>query len=366
MRLVAVGDLAPLRSLDADGRSREVRDYLRGVDLAMANLEVPLTDGATTAEKAITLRASPGIAASLAEAGIKLVTVANNHALDCGERGLLDTLEAVRGAGVEVVGGGKSLEEAFEPAVVSVGGLKIAVIGAASTLPPGFAAGRNRPGIAPVRVRTRFYLDSITLEEQPGMSPWVETETVAEDVERICAEVSYARERADIVVVQMHWGVPNGWSTEFQGPLADYQRPLAHALIDAGADLVVGHHPHVVHGVERYGRGVVAYSLGNFLFHSMGDDEDLRLTSSYPPYKLSSLSTGIALRSMVLEAHFESGRLHEILFKPVMMNERGDPEFSEDAGAKSALEVLAAQSEELGTSLELSKNEARVRFAHHG
>jgi poly-gamma-glutamate capsule biosynthesis protein CapA/YwtB (metallophosphatase superfamily) len=105
------------------------------------------------------------------------------------------------------------------------------------------------------------------------MAPWVETELSEQDVLAAERWVAAAREEADLVVVHVHWGVPNGWCAAFQGPLADYQRPLGRRLVEAGADLVVGHHPHVVHGVEAHAGGLIAYSLGNFFFHGMAEAE---------------------------------------------------------------------------------------------
>jgi len=170
--LLAVGDVAPLHPLDdASSRSGEVWNYLRSADLVTANLELPLTAGGSRADKAITLRAEPEVASSLHDVGIGLVTVANNHALDYGAEGLYDTLSALRDASVVAVGGGRNLEEATQPALVSVGEASVAVFGLASTLPPGFAAGPGRPGISPVRARSSFYVDAVTLDEQPGMSP---------------------------------------------------------------------------------------------------------------------------------------------------------------------------------------------------
>lgn len=361
--LTAVGDFAPLKLLDAATTgSREVLEYLGRADVAMANLELPLTKSESAAEKAITLRAEPEVATAVRDAGLRLVSVANNHAMDYGAEGLLETLESVRGVGVEAVGGGRDTEEAFEPAVLSVGETGIAVFGVATTLPPGYAAGTHRPGIAPVRVRTRFYMDSVTLEEQPGISPWVETEVVEEDVDRICEKIAQARGRADMVIVQMHWGIPHGWCAAFQSRLADYQRPLAHSLVEAGADMILGHHPHVVHGVERYEQSIIAYSLGNFLFHSMGGEGELKLLSSYPPYDLTSLSTGKALRSVILEARVGDGRLKSLRFKPVSLNEWGEPEFACGVEAEAILDDLVSQSEQLGTTLEVEKSEAFVRL----
>ena len=160
LTLVFAGDLAPLRPLsdERDG-PREVWEYLRSADLAMVNLELPLTSADVPVDKAITLRGDPDIAPSIRRAGVDAATVANNHALDYGPDGLLETLEALENAGVAAMGGGETLEGALRPALLSVGGRTVAVFGLASTLPPGYAAGPRRPGIAPVRARSRFLMD---------------------------------------------------------------------------------------------------------------------------------------------------------------------------------------------------------------
>lgn len=361
--LVSTGDLAPLYPLsDGDGPTSEVWGCLRSADLTMVNLELPLTTADTPADKAITLRADPKIASSLRGKGIDVATVANNHALDYGPEGLFETIDALTGAEIAAVGGGADLESAMRPAMLSMSGFRVAVFGLASTLPPGYAAGRQRPGVAPLRVLSRFRIDSITLDEQPGMSPWVETEAVEEDVNRVCERIAEVRAEVDLVVVQVHWGIPNGWCAAFQGPLADYQRPLAHSLVDAGADLVVGHHPHTVHGVESRGRGLIAYSLGNFLFHSMGKGGELTLADNYPPYNLESLETGEALETVVLEIRVEEGRMKEARFRPVRMNHNGEPEFLDGTDSRGVLRRLAEQSSRLGTPMELLDDGAVVRL----
>lgn len=361
--LIFAGDLAPLRPLsdERDG-PREIWEYFRSADLAMVNLELPLTNADVPVDKAITLRADPNIAPSIRRAGVDAVTVANNHALDYGPDGLLETLKVLENAGVAAMGGRESLEGALRPALLSVGGLTVAVFGLASTLPPGYAAGPRRPGVAPVRARSRFLMDSVTLDEQPGMSPWVETEAVEEDVERACRRISEIRSEVNLIVVQMHWGIPHGWCAAFQGPLADYQRPLGHALVEAGADLIVGHHPHTVHGVELYGRGLIAYSLGNFLFHSMGAAGQLEAAENDPPYDLESLQTGEALETVLMEVRMDGERPRRVRFLPAAMDEHGEPRFLSGGDARAVLDRLAKRSARLGTSVEVGDDEAVVHL----
>lgn len=360
---VFAGDLAPLRPLsdERDG-PREVWEYLRSAALAMVNLELPLTSADVPVDKAITLRADPAIAPSVREAGVDAATVANNHALDYGPDGLLETLKVLENAGVAATGGGETLERALRPAVLSAAGRTVAAFGLASTLSPGYAAGPRRPGVAPVRARSRFLVDSVTLDEQPGMSPWVETQAVEEDVERACRRISEIRSEVDLIVVRMHWGIPHGWCAAFQGPLADYQRPLGHALLEAGADLIVGHHPHTVHGVERHGRGLIAYSLGNFLFHSMGTAGKLEAAENDRPYDLRSLQTGEALETVLMEVQVDGGRPRRVRFLPTAMDEHGEPRFLSGGDARTVLDRLAKRSSRLGTSVEVGDDEVVVHL----
>jgi poly-gamma-glutamate synthesis protein (capsule biosynthesis protein) len=323
--------------------------WLREAGLAFVNLEVPLCSGGRPADKLINLRASPGLARPLREAGVDVATVANNHALDFGPEGLRQTLDVLREAGIRPVGGGENVDEAFAPAIVDLDGTRVACLGMSASLPPGFAAGPTWPGIAPVRATVSFLLDAPTLEEQPGCSPYVVTTLVEADARRAEAAVRAARRRADVVIVAIHWGIPIGWVATFQGPLADYQRPLGKRLLEAGADLVAGHHPHTVHGVERHGRGIVCYSLGNFLFHSLGVGGELVVARpSAPAYDLASIGSAEAREGAVLVAEVAGGSLRRAVLRPLVLDERGEPG---PAGGRAVpiVERIAAQSRRLGT-----------------
>ncbi len=350
--ILAVGDLAPLRNItDCQPNVNQVWQRFQNADISMANLELPLTNSTVKADKAITLKADPSIAYSLAEVGIDLVSVANNHACDFGHQGLFDTLDALQKANVSAVGGGENLDASLEPVIQEMNGVRIAHFGLCSALPTGFAAAPTRPGIAPIRARSRFYIDSITLDEQPGISPWVETSVVQDDLDYVCQKIAAVKKEVDFIVVNMHWGIPHGWCALFQGPLADYQKPLAYGLIDAGADLIIGHHPHVLHGIEQYKNGVIAYSLGNFLFHSMSDDHVTKLTTKYPPYNVDSLEKGEARDAVVMETDLVDGKMKEIRFYPVALNGRGEPEFLSGQTAVNVIQRLQKHSNSLGAEI---------------
>ncbi len=243
---------------------------MRGAEVAFGNLEAPLTARGARAEKAATHRAHPDRVAEVKMFGFDVVTLANNHMLDYGPEGLADTLDLLLRAGVDAIGAGRSRADALRPLVRPTAHGSVAFIGLCSALPPGFAATDDRPGVAPVRVRQSIAIDPALQQEQPGGAPFMHTEAHEADVDAACDTVRSVRKDARLVVVALHWGIPHGFAARSYGILAEYQRPLAHALVDAGADIVVGHHPHVVHPLERYRNGLIAYSLGNYVFHSWG------------------------------------------------------------------------------------------------
>lgn len=311
-------------------------------DLRTANLEGPVTDHPYPADKLIPLKMPSAAAAWMGEAGFQAMSLANNHAMDYGARGLLDTLETMAGEGVGIAGAGADLEQSLRAWTELVNGVKVAVVGVASTVPSGFAAGAGRPGIAPVRVHVSFAVDGALNEEQPGTPPWVHTRADPGDLEQILRIVRDARDEADIVVVHSHWGVPPEWRSPFQGDLAEYQRPFGHALVDAGAQLVVGHHAHSLQGAEAYGDGLILYSLGNFAFHPYADRQRLKLARPAPPFKAKHTERNF--QSLVARVRFESvdtgWRPTSAELIPGRLNELGEAEAVDEAGASAIFDVI--------------------------
>lgn len=334
-------------------RDERIRSEVGRADALFANLEVPLTDRGHPADKAIAFRSPPNLARELAELGIDVVTVANNHALDYGIEGLRQTRRVLEEAGVACVGAGENISEAFEATTLEVAGRQVAFVGMACTLPTGYAASEVRPGLAPVRVMSEFLIDPVTIGEQPGMAPYVRTSALEGDVDRACAAVHRAAGWADIVVVGIHWGVPNGWVAEFQDEIAEYQRPLGRALADAGADLVVGHHPHCLHAIETAGRACILYSTGNFLFHTMSVDNGLALSRAYPPYRLDSLSGRRSRESAMFRAEISGGGISALKVLPVLLDDDGEPQSLAGDEALVVLEDLAKRSGALDTTLQV-------------
>lgn len=265
--IAMVGDIFPQEALPQSAKLAEARGLLRSADVAFGNLETPVSTRGTPTEKWINMRMPPELLADVSGLGVDIVTLANNHMLDFGEVALRDTLDHLREHSLPYVGAGEDLAAAWRAEIVHVGAAKVAFLGAASTLGPGSAAAAGKPGVAPIHVSEAYHLDPGASLEQPGSAPYVHTRAWREDVDRAVVAIEAARRDADFLVLALHWGVPPFWRPRFQDGLADYQVEVGHALIDAGVDVIVGHHPHSLQEVEVYRGAPIFYSLGNFVFH---------------------------------------------------------------------------------------------------
>ncbi len=358
-----VGDLMLQHPIARGGRSpgsAGVFALFEAADLVMANLEVPLTARGAPADKHVAFRSDPSLAHELRDTGVDVVTLANNHMVDSGLEGMFDTIETLAASGVAAVGAGRNLGAALAPAVLAASGTRVAFMGMAATLPVGSGAAPDRPGIAPVRITTSYVVDATAVEETPGIAPVVETRAWPGDVEVVTRAVAAAKREADACIVAIHWGVPNGWVAQFQDPIADYQRPLARALVASGADVVVGHHPHVLHGIEVIGGRPVFYSLGNFLFHVLRVGAQPALRRTDPPYSWRSLRSKANLDSAIALVTLEGGRVCAVELVPVLINGAGEPELTEADDAARILAKLTELSAPLGVTI--SSDGARGRI----
>jgi hypothetical protein len=241
VRLAFVGDILLAGSVDELMRKQgydfpyaKALPFLQGADLTAGNLETPITTrGIPAQDKQFVFKGRPDAMPALKEAGFDVISLANNHTLDQGTQGLLDTIGHLDEAGIPNIGGGNDEDEAFKPLILEAKGISVAYLGFSRVLPDGsWKAGKDKAGVAE-----------------------------SYDSTRAVAAIKKARESADLVVAYIHWGVEK----------ADYpnttQKRLAREYIDAGADLVIGSHPHVLQGFEQYKGKWIAYSLGNFIFN---------------------------------------------------------------------------------------------------
>lgn len=301
--MLARGVASRIRSHGAGYPVALVAERLRAADLTVANLESPIGErGRPLPGKGIWFRAEPRAVETLTQAGLDLVIVANNHILDYDTENFLETLQHLERAGIRTAGGGRSLAEARQPAVLEAGGLRFAFLAYSAfadlfydfRYPRSFAATEDRPGVAPVR-----------------------DESIREDIAR-------AREAADVVAVAFHWG------EEYQNHPTPEQVRLAHLSVDAGADLVLGFHPHAVQGFEVYRGALIAYSFGNFIM----DDESLG---------------PIPRESFVAEFTFYPGGGRSARITPAYITDFR-PAFLTGAAGEQLLAKLARISAEIGRS----------------
>ena len=236
--LVAVGDIM------LGGRSRKfinefgakyifesVRPLLQRAPIGLANLEGPIAREAEKQERNFTYRVKPKLTKALLKAGINVVTLANNHLLDCGREGVLETLQALTEADVVAIGAGVNKQAAHAPAILQAGDLRVGLLG--------------------------YYWNCRT----SARGPWPGS-AMDNPPEVLAADIAGLKGKVDRIVATFHWGVP------YVREPSEADRAKARFAVDCGADIVIGHHPHVVQPFEIYRGRPIFYSVGNFTFGS--------------------------------------------------------------------------------------------------
>lgn len=306
--LSAVGDIlldrGVAKQIQAHGTDypfQLVAPQLQAADIAFGNLECPIAERGQKVVKPFVFKAPPGFAPCLNAGGFDILSCANNHTLDCGRVGLQETMAALRQRNIQWCGAGETRNLAEKPAVLQVRGLKVAFVGFCEFVPEGVFLNDEKPSIA------------------------------LADENRVRAALQKARTQADILVASFHWGI------EYQNRPSVRQKLLARVAAQAGADLVLGHHPHVLQGLEvlrgpQNRRCVVAYSLGNFLFDApsrfVADTRD----------------------TTILQCALDKTGVRSVQFVPVQI-ENYRPKIAKGQAATNLLAQLSKLCAELGTTL---------------
>ena len=262
LTVALAGDVIPARQLTPAPESAEkVYALIGGADIAIGNLEMALTNESTPVPKLVNRRANPEIARDIYTLGFDVLSVANNHTVDYGWPGLLETSTALAAGGVRVIGAGPTRHEAAAPVIERVAGRRIGIIAFSCLTPAGMDAADDRPGISSIRIDTAYQIDAAYQMEEPGDPAVVKIRTQPQAADLAFATDAVKRLRAvsDLVIVSIHWGFGSGEA------LAEYQAPLGAALIDAGADIVHGHHPHAVHAIGAHRGKPILFGLGTFM-----------------------------------------------------------------------------------------------------
>lgn len=292
--LVAVGDISYSRGVERIVKKQEdinypflkIRDFLQSADLVFANLETPITPGQEIPDFEMIFRSNLGTEQALKQAGLSVLSLANNHTPNFGDEGLKDTFDYLARAGIKYVGAGNNEREAYGPVYIEEKGIKFAFLAYNDTAiaPASYEAGANRAGTAFMR-----------------------TDKMAEAVKE-------AKQKTDFVIVSMHAGI------EYAGEPNESQVNFAHAAIDAGADLIIGHHPHVVQTMEKYRGKYIFYSLGNFIFDQSQSQET---------------KEGLAIK-----VYFTKSGINKIDILPVVMTNFAQPEMAGKSDKEQVLERL--------------------------
>ncbi len=207
-------------------------DILRAADFTFGNLENPVSDRGTNMGSIYSFRAEPRVIDGLAYSGFDMVSLANNHMWDYGPEALEDTVNVLHAQNINSIGAGKNAAEANRLVIKDINGVTLGILGFTTLYPKSLEA----------------------TEDSAGVSSF--------DIKKISERIKEIKNNniADILVISLHWG------EEYQTISNAFQQDIAHQLITAGADLIIGHHPHVPQEIEHYHDGWIFYSLGNFVF----------------------------------------------------------------------------------------------------
>jgi len=311
--VVAVGDImfssAPGRLVKSRGPKApftSTRKILSGADVTVGNLETSLSKrGAPIRGKAFTFRGSPRAAKGLQWAGFDLLSLANNHARDYGSLALKDTLRTLDGAKIAHAGAGKNRKAAWQPAIIKRNGATIAFLAFSQITPTNFSATSSRAGTAYTMNRSA-----------------------------VRKAIQKASKKADYVIVSFHWGTEKDYSAS-KRQIAD-----GRSAIRAGADLVLSHHPHVIQGVEFYKKGLIAYSLGNFVF---------------------SPGSAAGRDSMILRMTLSPSGVSKVSAVPVHIGSNGKPTVQKGSSAKRIISIIRKTSKARGTKVSRSGSIAKLK-----
>lgn len=251
----------------------KIADYLKNADLVFGNLEGPISDKGTKVGSIYSFRAEPEVIEGLSFAGFDILSLANNHCFDYGREALEDTFRRLKEAEIDYSGGGFNREETYSPVIKEIKGTKVGFLAYTNLGPESWKSAERNSGIA-----------------------WINEE----DIEKIKEDIKSAKQKVDILIISLHSG------EEYTPEPTQFQVKFSQAAIDAGADLVVGHHPHVVQKSDEYEDRWIFYSLGNFVFDQSFSEE--------------------TMKGQILKVSIKSGKMQEIIPIKIKLNNFFQPE----------------------------------------
>jgi poly-gamma-glutamate synthesis protein (capsule biosynthesis protein) len=306
----AVGDILLDRRILTQGKETgldfffdDVLSLIKRNDLAFCNLECSVSDSGAPLNKTYIFHAKPESLINLEKTGFNIISIANNHTIDWGRDAFIETKCSIERYNMFPVGGGNNQQEARQAVIIERNGLKFAFLGYIDML-----------------------LEGLTFLEDKPAPAWA-------TIDEIINEIKNVRDKVDFVIVSFHWGV------EFQPYPTINQTQIAHKLIDKGADLIIGHHPHVLSRIEQYKGKYIIYSLGNFLF------DQRKLTQT---------------QSMIFGCSFDKNGMHSPYFIPIILKNY-KPYIAKGVEAKEIIGVIEKLSEGYNVKLCIEKNKILIK-----
>lgn len=327
--IMAVGDVM-VNSLTPESIFAYTAPILRKADIAFFQQETNYSErGVQNPIARHGGRSHPRNAAALKFAGFDVAAGANNHQLAFGYEAFFDTIEILKQQGIAVVGVGKDIDEARQPTILERKGTKVAFLAYNTILPPGYMADVDKPGGAPMRALTLYE----PLEpDQPGTPVRIRTFAHPDDLAAVINAIKKVRADADIVVASFHWGLHF-----VRSKLADYQKEVAYAAIDAGADLILGHHAHILKGIEIYKGKPIFYGLGNFAMQTDMSDvlakptHKMKLLTELYDWKIDPEWASTypfapdSRKTMIAKCLIADKKIQKVSFMPAMINKQSQP-----------------------------------------
>jgi poly-gamma-glutamate capsule biosynthesis protein CapA/YwtB (metallophosphatase superfamily) len=329
-KIVAAGDIAVNRR-EPDSIFELVKSEIADADIAFGQIEAvySMKGCLNVSGTSSPLRADPENVAAIKRAGFSIASLAGNHCMDYGLEGFSDMVGHFKANDIKTFGAGENLAEARKPIIVEHNGNKIGWLAYCSILPMRYWADIDRPGCAPARARTVYE----TLEpDQPGTPPRIITYPHDEDFANIMSDIRDLKSRVDVVIVSMHWGLHFR-----EGELATYELKYGRSAIDAGADVILGHHQHILKPIEIYKGKPIIYGMANFAFdmyYQPGEFEKPERMErrerlhpgwtrdpDYPtfPFPVDSRK-GMFVKITVADKNVE-----RVSWKPLMINQKSQP-----------------------------------------
>jgi poly-gamma-glutamate capsule biosynthesis protein CapA/YwtB (metallophosphatase superfamily) len=334
---------------------QHVGEVLRSGDITFANCDQVYSDKGYLILGHGT-HSDPKNIPALLYAGLDVVSLANNHMFDRGEVALLDTMERFKAANLPYVGAGKNLDEAHQPVILERKDTRVGFLAYSSVHPEKSEAKKDSPGVCPIRVWT-FY-ESKT-HQQPGGEPRIVTVPYIEDLMAMVEDIRKLRSLVDVIVVSFHWGVH---FVPRVIPL--YCFDVGHAAINAGADLILGTHTHILKGIEVYKGKVIFYSTNNFACEIGPGALKGSTNQTIPQSVLAWFKSAEVRKTLITKAIIEDGKITRVSFIPCYINDQLEPEIvtRNDTGGKEIFEYMKdiSTSEGLKVNFSWDKDEVLI------